>query len=390
LVRVKFNCVRSSVPELEKPSATCILGHHERDVSELARTFSDMVKKTQNAIFGENRALQTCQNSPTSVERHLSRSYQLSVSRNFVLFSESMSTIKSFAVGNGDMFYISHNSDNFTIIDCNLTHENKDSIIDELKHKSKLKGITRFICTHPDQDHFGGIEKLDAELPIENFYVVKNQAIKSDETESFKHYCALRDDENKAFYIYKGCSRKWMNLKDETRGSSGISVLWPDTNNKTFKDALASCDAGESYNNTSAVIRYEIEDGASIMWLGDLETDFMEEIFDEIELTKTTVVFASHHGRASGKIPNSWLEKLDPQIIIIGEAPSRHLHYYTGYQTITQNSAGDITMECNGNKIHFYVANSDYKGPDLNDEAQDAFEHYIGSLTVETEYTLDN
>jgi len=28
-----------------------------------------------------------------------------------------MSTIKSFAVGNGDMFYIDHGSDNFTMID---------------------------------------------------------------------------------------------------------------------------------------------------------------------------------------------------------------------------------------------------------------------------------
>ena len=29
-----------------------------------------------------------------------------------------MSLIKSFSVGNGDMYYIDHNSDNFTTIDC--------------------------------------------------------------------------------------------------------------------------------------------------------------------------------------------------------------------------------------------------------------------------------
>ena len=29
-----------------------------------------------------------------------------------------MSVIKSFSVGDGDMFYINHNSDNFTTIDC--------------------------------------------------------------------------------------------------------------------------------------------------------------------------------------------------------------------------------------------------------------------------------
>ena len=135
-----------------------------------------------------------------------------------------MSIVKSFAVGNGDMCYIQHGSDNFTIIDCNLTGDRDDEIIAEIKDQSKGKTISRFISTHPDQDHFGGIEKLDAELPILNFYVVKNQATKDEETESYKHYCALRDS-SKAFYIFKGCSRKWMNQKDDTRGSSGINIL---------------------------------------------------------------------------------------------------------------------------------------------------------------------
>lgn len=300
-----------------------------------------------------------------------------------------MAIVKSLAVGNGDMFYIQHNSDNFTIIDCNLTADSADGHIAELLEASKGKGITRFISTHPDQDHFGGIELLDASMPILNFYVVKNQAIKDDATTSFKHYCKLRDDAGKAFYIFKGCSRKWMNEESQERGSSGISVLWPDTSNPDFQDALAACHAGESYNNISAVIRYSLQDGASFMWLGDLETEFMESIAEHIELEKTTIVFASHHGRHSGKIPDSWLEKLDPQIIVIGEAPSRHLNYYTGYTTITQNKAGDITMECVDNKVHFYVSNPNYTHAKLTDEGKTTFENYVGSITVETEYTLD-
>ena len=43
-----------------------------------------------------------------------------------------MSIIKSFSVNNGDMFYIKHESDNFTIIDCNLIEEKKDDILDEI------------------------------------------------------------------------------------------------------------------------------------------------------------------------------------------------------------------------------------------------------------------
>ncbi len=298
-----------------------------------------------------------------------------------------MTIVKSFSVGNGDMFYIKHNSDNFTIIDCKLSDETADEIIEELRAQSKNKGITRFICTHPDQDHFGGIELLDDAMPIVNFYVVKNQAVKDVDTKSFERYCALRDSD-KAFYIHKGCSRKWMNLSSEERSSSGISILWPDTENADFKEALEACDAGESYNNTSAVIRYSLQNGASVMWLGDLETDFMERITNHIKLEKTTIVFAAHHGRDSGKIPNSWLEKLDPQIIVIGEAPSRHLNYYTGYMKITQNRAGDITMECVGDKVHFYASNPNYTHDELDNEGMSSFPNYVGSITVETEYTL--
>lgn len=300
-----------------------------------------------------------------------------------------MSVVKSYSVGNGDMFYISHNSDNFTIIDCDLNAENAPEILDDLRIARAEKGIHRFICTHPDEDHFGGIERLDDAFPIQNFYVVKNQAIKDNDTASFTRYRALRDGP-KAYYIKKDCTRKWMNISDTERGSSGISVLWPDVDNDHFKLALADCDAGYSYNNTSAVIRYEIEGGASFLWLGDLHTDFMESITDSINLTKTTIVFAAHHGRHSGKIPNSWLEKLDPQIIVIGEAPSRHLNYYTGYRKITQNRAGDITFDCVGELIHIYTSNPDYEGDDLPllDLGQDGPPNYLGTLEVEFEYTL--
>ena len=50
-----------------------------------------------------------------------------------------MSKVKSFSVGNGDMFYIRHNSDNFTTIDCCLTDDVKDDILDEIETEYEKK-----------------------------------------------------------------------------------------------------------------------------------------------------------------------------------------------------------------------------------------------------------
>ncbi len=293
-----------------------------------------------------------------------------------------MSTIKSYSVGNGDMFYIDHGSDNFTIIDCCLDEERQESVLDDIAPLSKKKGITRFISTHPDEDHIRGLELLDDKIGIVNVYCVKNGATKADETDSFTKYVELRDDGKKAFYIFKGCSRRWMNTKSDERGSSGINILWPDMNNEDFKNALAEAEEGGSPNNMSAVIKYTLNEGATVLWMGDLETDFMEAIEDELDLPAVDILFAPHHGRDSGRVPDSMLTKMSPKVIVVGEAPSEDLHYYPGYNTITQNTAGDIVFECEEGKVHIFTSN-EYDVDYLDDESisLDGY-HYVGTLNV--------
>jgi len=292
-----------------------------------------------------------------------------------------MSIVKSLSVGNGDMFYIKHNSDNFTIIDCSLDESNKRRILKEINKEREGKGITRFISTHPDQDHISGLDYLDTELELLNFYCVKNEASKEDETDDFEKYCELRDSK-KAYNISKGCQRKWMNQKDEERGSSGINIHWPVVSNQYFKDALQIAKDGGSPNNISSIIEYTLNGGVNILWMGDLETEFLENIEDELTLPKVDILFAPHHGRYSGKVPESILEKLDPKIIIIGEAPSKHIDYYDGYNTITQNSAGDITLDCVTGKVHIYVSKENYSVDFLDNESMSDFDYYIGTLNV--------
>lgn len=296
-----------------------------------------------------------------------------------------MSIVKSLSVGNGDMFYIDHNSDNFSIIDCSLSDENMEQIVDELISKTSKKGITRFISTHPDDDHICGLSYLHQRMNLMNFYCVDNEATKPDETDDFNQYCSLRDDSQKAFHIYKGCSRKWMNRSDDERQTSGIEILWPDREHDLYAQALQDAKDGISWNNICPVFTYRLENGATMIWMGDLETGFMEEIKDSITLPEVDILFAPHHGRDSGTVPSEWLEELNPGLIVIGEAPSKHLNYYAGYNTITQNSAGDITLDCGLHKVHVYVSNDEYSVDFLyNEYMSDSLGEYIGTLTTKS------
>ena len=294
-----------------------------------------------------------------------------------------MSLVKSYAVGNGDMFYIQHNSDNFSIIDCSLPDDLKDDILDELEVAKNGKCITRFISTHPDQDHLHGFVQLDDRFELLNFYVVKNAATKSDETDDFKRYKELRDHSQKAFYIERGCSRLWMNQTNDERGSSSVNIRWPVLSNEEFKKALQQAKEGGSPNNISPVIRYTLEEGAHVTWMGDLETDFMESISDAFTPEESHILFAPHHGRKSGRVPKAWLNSIDPTIIIVGEAPSSDLNYYDGYDTITQNSAGDIVFECLTGKTHVYVSRSGYSVDFLRrEDVGNTHGYYIGTFDV--------
>ncbi len=293
-----------------------------------------------------------------------------------------MSIIKSLSVGNGDMFYIKHNSDNFTIIDCCMPDDIRAEILDELEIEVYGKNIVRFISTHPDQDHIRGLADLHARMKLRNFYCVKNAATKSDgPTKDFNKYCQLRDDASIAFYLQKGAKRKWMNVNDDTRGSAGIEVLWPVTTNEDYKSALEDASEGYCPNNISTILTYSIQNGPSFMWMGDLDTAFMESIENQVALSQVDILFAPHHGRDSGRVPSGWLDIIQPKIIVVGEAPSEHLHYYPGFETITQNWAGDITFECLTGKARIYVSNKNYELDYLDYEiVPDQYGKYIGTL----------
>ena len=136
--------------------------------------------------------------------------------------------------------------------------------------------------------------------------------------------------------------------------------MWPITSDEDFQDALEKVKEGNGYNNISPIFTYSIQNGVEIMWMGDIEHDFLEKVKDKIEWPEIDILFAPHHGRDSGKVPEDVLKKLKPHIVIIGEAPSEYLNYYPGYNTITQNSAGDIVFNCSGGYVDIYIEKEFY------------------------------
>ena len=96
-----------------------------------------------------------------------------------------MAIVKSFSVGDGDMFYIRHNSANFTVIDCCNYGEGRSidenlfsAHLEEIKKQPNPNDITRFISTHPDEDHISGLSEFVNKIGIVNFYCVANETTK--------------------------------------------------------------------------------------------------------------------------------------------------------------------------------------------------------------------
>jgi len=71
-----------------------------------------------------------------------------------------------------------------------------------------------------------------------------------------------------------------------------------------------------------------------------------------------------------------------PRIIVVGEAPAEHLHYYQGYNTITQNTAGDILFDCQAGKAHVFTS-LEYDVDFLANESRTYGDlQYVGTLNL--------
>lgn len=307
-----------------------------------------------------------------------------------------MATIHFLNVGEGDCIIVQHNSDRVSMIDIscgNLTEiqESSNRLIKSsglvgsntggnfnmkaypTKPQNYLatlgiKSIWRFILTHPDMDHLDGFNSLMDEIAVYNFWHSGANKPKPDfagyngyKEVDWDRYVNVRDEKDAGITTLKvlaGKVFKYANEDDNGCGGDGLQIIAP--TQSLVDDANASGD----FNDCSYVILYRTG-GFKIIFSGDSHDATWEHILENYteDVSDCDVLIAPHHGRDSGR---SWdfLDVLKPRLTLFGVANSEHLAYDAwsrrNLDKITNNQAGNVVLDVDGNRMHVYVENDAY------------------------------
>jgi beta-lactamase superfamily II metal-dependent hydrolase len=187
------------------------------------------------------------------------------------------------------------------------------------------KSVFRYLQTHPDMDHLGGLHRFfwQGAVPLENFWDVAHS--KEQDEDGFDHsrhdyndwltYLALRDGRgpNDSHTVITNTrlasGRFWTD--------DGIDVLSP------TPELIASCDANGKFNDCSYVIRIRYA-GRSIILPGDAEEQAWKSMLSELDpgWLACDILKAAHHGRKNGFYQPA-VEAMNPKIVIcsVGKKP---------------------------------------------------------------------
>jgi beta-lactamase superfamily II metal-dependent hydrolase len=232
-----------------------------------------------------------------------------------------------------------------------------------------ITDLHRFILTHPDMDHMGGIKDLFEVFPPTNFWDTANTCEKDfeeggpyDESD-WKFYRSLRDrnpqSDPKRLVLYSGARAKYYNQDESgTSGGDGLYVLAP--TRALIDDANDSGD----YNDASYVILYRSE-GGRILLAGDSHDKTWEHILEnhEDDVRDVDLLIAPHHGRKSGR-SYDFLNVVNPTLTFFGNASSDYLAYdawsYRNLAVITNNQADCMVVDTNFKPMKLYITNKTF------------------------------
>ncbi|WP_394870495.1 ComEC/Rec2 family competence protein [Clostridium butyricum] len=301
-----------------------------------------------------------------------------------------MSTIHFLNVKQGDCTWIKHNSTRITVIDVNnakniQTKEKLTEICEMVEYKA-IKGnfnqkdypvnpieyltnfgvsnIFRFILTHPDMDHMGGIKEFFDAFNITNFWDTDNNKemgsfsgspYSEDDWNFYKNLRSGTSDISTRCTYYAGAKAMYFNKNENGQsGGDGLYILSP------TEALVTEANNKGNYNDCSYVILYRTGTGKKIIFGGDSDDKTWEHILTNYkeDVSNIDILFAPHHGRDSER-SYEFLDILKPKMTYFGNAKCEHLAYSAwnrrGLPKITNNQANCIITDIVGNTINIYA-----------------------------------
>lgn len=265
-----------------------------------------------------------------------------------------MANVHILNVGDGDCTIIQHEDNKVTMIDCCHGSDSEDeshnpSNPNWFLNKLSVKGIFRFILTHPDMDHMGGLKLIHEKHPITNFWDIDNNKQLDGGHEDWECYQTLRKSKEnpKALHYTDGSSTKYFAYDDSGKKLDDyIQILSPTS--EMIKDANES----QEWNDCSYVILYCIH-SKKILFCGDAGDNTLKQILTKPEVKDIDILIAPHHGRKPENDDYSYLDVMNPKLVVCeqvdGEFVPKKEYENRGIKHIEKVSAFDITLNIQGN-----------------------------------------
>ncbi|HEX3010735.1 MAG TPA: ComEC/Rec2 family competence protein, partial [Syntrophomonadaceae bacterium] len=244
-------------------------------------------------------------------------------------------------VGQGDSILLKTPQGKFILIDgggSQFYDVGSLKVLSYLHHRG-INHLYMMINSHPDVDHFQGLETVFKETPAK-FVMIPAGLDKAHEYNSLKLFA--RESRIPVIPLHQG---QVINPeKDFT-----INVLMPD----------AAGYEQNNFNNKSLVLRISYGN-FSVLFTGDIEEEAINDLLSNTNLTHTTIVKVPHHGSKNSAVADLY-EQTDPDYAVFSVGRNNNFgHPHPSVLKIIENRGikvlrtdmdGAIRFLTDGNKL---------------------------------------